>query len=107
MMSFAARPSEGKQNEDITSVLVCCLYGSEGNTWTTLKTTRCLLLLPSCLKICLHSEKTAQRRERGQELPFCLLKPGERLVLQRGVLGWYEGAASSSLRANSLESYWA
>lgn len=75
MTYFAARPSEGKENEDITNVLICCLYGSEDNTWPMLKPMHCLLLLPTCFKTCLYSERTAQRRERRHQLSFCLLKP--------------------------------
>ena len=77
MTYFAGRPSEGKENEDITTVLVYCLYGSEDNTWAMLKPTHCLLLLRTCFKTCLYSEKIAQRRERRHELSFCLLKPSE------------------------------
>lgn len=36
VMYFAARPSEGKENEGITSILVCCLLGSENNIWAML-----------------------------------------------------------------------
>lgn len=36
VMYFAARPSEGKENEGITSILVCRLHGSESNIWAML-----------------------------------------------------------------------
>lgn len=72
------------------------------STWAMLKPTHCLILLPACLKTCLHFEKTAQKRDTNcpsateaqrQSCPLCTFER-------------YKGLHANSFEITGLKSSW-